>query len=337
MPPIRYFILLLFTAYVNFLFAQQWELAAPVPNETVIHHRAFSLSYSEEHEQASWVAYELVKYETVKVAERSDRFLSDPLVPGGSATHADYKGSGFDRGHLAPAADMSFSSQTMQESFYYSNMSPQFPGFNRGIWKKLEALVRNWAVEYDTVYVVTGGVLSDNLQSIGPNRVSVPRYFYKAVFRFEQTQPIGIAFLLKNEASKAPLQNFVLSIDSLEAFSGIDFFYQLPDAMEEIMEANLLLSSWTWSSVSNTSGETGSKVQAAQCKGITQSGQRCKNRTTNASGYCYIHTSQDPANVAVKKARRSVSVRCSATTKAGTRCKRKTYSPNGKCFQHGGD
>ncbi len=337
MPPLRYLIFLLFTAYANFFFAQQWELAAPVPNETVIHHRAFSLSYSEEHEQASWVAYELVRDETIKRAERSDKFLIDPLVPGGSATHADYKGSGFDRGHLAPAADMSFSTHTMQESFYYSNMSPQYAGFNRGIWKRLEALVRNWAVEYDTVYVVTGGILSDNLQAIGPNRVSVPRYFYKAVFRFEQTQPVGIAFLLRNEASKAPLQSFVLTIDSLEAVSGIDFFYQLPDKSEDFMESSMSVNAWTWSTSSNTGSESGVGVTAAQCKGITQSGHRCKNRTTNESGYCYIHSSQDPANTAVKKARRSVSVRCSATTKAGTRCKRKTYSPNGKCFQHGGD
>jgi hypothetical protein len=117
----------------------------PLPEEQIISHTAYLLSYNEEHEQANWVAYMLTSSKLGSGLERSNRFLEDPLVASGTATNADYAKSGYDRGHLAPAADMSWSMQVMQESFYYSNMSPQLPGFNRGIWKKLEEKVRDWA------------------------------------------------------------------------------------------------------------------------------------------------------------------------------------------------
>jgi endonuclease G len=93
------------------------------------------------------------------ITKRKDNFRSDPKVKTGSAALSDYKGSGYDRGHLAPAADFKWSATAMSESFYMSNMSPQVPGFNRGIWKNIESTVRNWAVENDEIYIVTGPVL----------------------------------------------------------------------------------------------------------------------------------------------------------------------------------
>lgn len=142
--------------------------------EQLIRHLGYSLVYDENNEQAKWVAYDLSKSKLVKVASRSNQFLVDPKVATGSAEEDDYKKSGFDRGHLAPAADMSWSEQAMNESFYYSNMSPQRPNFNRGIWKKLETLVRVWAALEDTIYIITGPVLRPGLPTIGPNQVAVP-------------------------------------------------------------------------------------------------------------------------------------------------------------------
>jgi endonuclease G len=84
----------------------------------------------------------------------------------------DYQKSGYDRGHLAPAEDMWYSMETMVQSFFYSNMSPQLPRFNLGVWKKLEMQMRNWAVEYDNLYVVTGPILSDSIKDLGPHRVA---------------------------------------------------------------------------------------------------------------------------------------------------------------------
>ena len=116
----------------------QLEIPKTNAKDKVIHHAGYSLLYNEIHEQASWVAYELTKDETNKIYDRTNKFIVDRSVKTGSATDKDYESSGYDRGHLAPASDMGWSEITMAESFYYSNMSPQDPSFNRGIWKKLE-------------------------------------------------------------------------------------------------------------------------------------------------------------------------------------------------------
>jgi len=162
------------------LFAQ--DLFPTSTTNQVVDHTYYSLSYSEDHEQAEWVYYmltgEMVRSGSVS---RTDNFREDPSVTTRSASLGDYKGSGYDRGHLCPAGDMQINNISMSESFYMSNMSPQEPSFNRGIWKKLESTVRNWAVKEDTIYVVTGGVLSSSKGSIGPCRVTVPEYYYKMV------------------------------------------------------------------------------------------------------------------------------------------------------------
>jgi endonuclease G len=213
------------------------SIACPLPlsTELVINHTAYTFAYNEEHEQANWVAYVLTQAHLGDGVERSNRFMEDPLVSTQTATNADYAKSGYDRGHLAPAADMSWSLQVMQESFYYSNMSPQLPGFNRGIWKKLEEKVRDWALLYDSIYVVTGPVLVAGLPTIGPNKVSVPKYYYKALIAPRQQK--GIAFLMPNAKSDAQLFDFSLSIDALEAKLGRDFFYQLKDQLEQQIES----------------------------------------------------------------------------------------------------
>lgn len=211
-----------------------WACPRPLPGEEIISHTAYAFSYNEQHEQANWVAYMLTKTHLGDGVERSNRFLEDPLVLTGTATNADYTKSGYDRGHLAPAADMSWSLEVMQESFYYSNISPQLPGFNRGIWKRLEEQVRTWTLQYDTLYVVTGPLLEAGLPSIGPHAVSVPKAYFKALIAPNQQK--GIAFILPNAKSEAPLSQFLLPIDRLELRLQRDLFYQLPDELEKKIE-----------------------------------------------------------------------------------------------------
>ncbi len=212
--------------------------------ETYLHHVAYGFVYDETHEQAKWIAYCLTKSEAMGVLERSDNFKEDPLVKSGTATDIDYAKSGYDRGHLAPAADMRWSVQSMEESFFYSNMSPQLPSFNRGIWKKLEEEVRDWAVTLDSILIVTGPVLSADLPKIGMNKVSVPKYYFKAIVDLKGTHSKGIAFLLPNEGSKLPLMNFALTINELEKLTKIDFFYQLDDKIENTLESTLCKTCW---------------------------------------------------------------------------------------------
>jgi len=225
----------------------QLQIPAIRPSDEIVQHTAYTVSYNETHEQANWVAYVLTGDQiSLPDNERTNRFLPDPLVKTKSASTVDYKKNHYDRGHLAPAEDMSWSKTAMKESFYYSNISPQLPAFNRGVWRRLEELVRYWATVYDSIYVVTGPVLSAGLPVIGPDKVSVPQYFYKVILEYHSKGTKGIGFLLKNEASSATLKSFAVSIDSIERLTGIDFFPKLPDQQENKIEANPAIDQWKW-------------------------------------------------------------------------------------------
>jgi len=210
----------------------------------IIDHTAYTLGYFEEHEQAAWVYYVLSKEECNGEEERSSSFYQDKQITTGSALNSDYKKSGYDRGHLAPAGDMSYDSLVMKESFYYSNISPQVPAFNRGIWKKLETQVRNWGIMYESCIIITGPVLSDSLPTIGVNKVSVPNWYYKIVINPHHNPVQAIGFLMRNESSSAELSEFVVTIDSIEVVSGIDFFADLPTSCEQLIESTVDGSYW---------------------------------------------------------------------------------------------
>lgn len=212
-------------------------LPKPTSNQ-IVEHTKFVLSYNEEHEQAEWVAYRLNRNSINNSIKRKDNFRGDPKVITESATLLDYKNSGYDRGHLAPAKAMSFNKFSMSESFYMSNMSPQKPSFNRGIWKKLEEQVRRWILVSDSLYVVTGPVLDKPLGKIGKNEVTVPRAYYKTILRFKNSTIKGIGFLLENVKSNNSVFNFAISIDSLEKITQLDFYHLLDDVIENQIEQN---------------------------------------------------------------------------------------------------
>ena len=207
-------------------------------NHQIIKHKLFSLSYNEKHEQANWVAYKLFPNSINNNVKRKDNFRRDKFILTGSSSVSDYKKSGYDRGHLAPAKAMSFSKETMSESFYMSNMSPQKPSFNRGIWKKLEEKVRSWIPLSDSLYVVTGPVLSTPLGVIGRNKVTIPKAFFKSIIRFKNNEIEGIGFMLMNEKSSKKLNTFTVSIDSVEKVTKLNFFNNLDSIIENRIEKN---------------------------------------------------------------------------------------------------
>ncbi|MEE3233376.1 MAG: DNA/RNA non-specific endonuclease, partial [Candidatus Latescibacterota bacterium] len=200
--------------------------------------------YNEEHEQAEWVAYIITRQQLSQRVDRTDDFRSDPAVDTGSAALADYERSGFDRGHLAPAASMAWSMTIMSESFFLSNMSPQVPGFNRGIWRKLEEAVRKEAYQHEELVIITGPLLEPNLPTIGSNRVSIPEAYFKALLDITNPSIEGIAFLLENKSSNKPLKTFASTIDSLESITGINFFVNLEDDVENEIENSVNMSHW---------------------------------------------------------------------------------------------
>ncbi len=277
-------------------------------DESFIDHQFYSLSYVEKHEQADWVCYRLTKGMINGPAERKDNFKIDSKVTTWTASLADYKGSGYDRGHLAPAADFKFSQLAMDESFYMSNISPQNPSFNRGVWKKLEELMRAWAYEYGTIDIVTGPIFGSS-NSIGNNKVTIPTHYYKAALRKTELGYEAIAFVLPNKKSQSDLHFFTQSIDDLEERIQIDLYHELPDSEENTVEALFTKNSWIWSSsglpriksdnkssqsVTTQQSSTRSKTfdrrtTSVQCRGTTKKGARCRNKTLNGSGFCYLH------------------------------------------------
>lgn len=222
-------------------------LGVPGQADSIVDREGYSLGYIELHEQPAWVIYKMTKTEAVtKAAKRGDDFREDPLVPTGSATLADYRRSGYDRGHLAPAADMAFSEKTMSESFFMSNMSPQKPAFNRGVWKELEEQVRQFAIAEGEIYVVTGPILPETKTiTIGPGKVTVPQYYYKVIYDLTPPSKM-IGFILPNEGSDKPLQDFAVTVDAVEEATGLNFFSLVPQPLQEQLESTISVRDWKW-------------------------------------------------------------------------------------------
>ena len=212
-------------------------------NGEKISHSRFSLSYIENHKQTEWVYYKLNSRLLKGITKRSNNFRSDPKIISGSAKVSDYRKSGYDRGHLAPAGDMKSSQCAMSESFFMSNISPQLPSFNRGGWKKLESLVRFWAKDSE-IHIVTGGILNKSLSKIGSSGVSVPDYFYKIIFDHDECKMIG--FVMPNKKITIELQSYVKTIDEIEELTCIDFFCNLEDYIEDELESSVNINSWSF-------------------------------------------------------------------------------------------
>lgn len=216
----------------------------------IVPHKYYTLSYNERHEQAEWVAYVLTRERLqMEWKDRPDLFETDPLVKTGSATLNDYRNSGYDRGHLVPAADMAFSTTAINETFYLSNISPQSRDFNKGIWKELEELTRDWAIKFKKLYVVTGPILKDGGKgSIGQNEVTIPTGFYKVLLDLSEPDQKGIAFIVPNEVSYDPLFKYAVSIDEVEKRTGINFFPKLMTReLEKELESKFNLDFWPFS------------------------------------------------------------------------------------------
>jgi endonuclease G len=204
------------------------------------------LSYSESHEQAEWVAYELKASHLSSTNHKRPYFEIDKAVKTGAADWRNYKQSGYDRGHLCPAGDRRFTKEAHDETFLTSNISPQEHQFNSRLWNRLEQKVRYWGRKNDGVFVVTGGVLKNGLKTIGDEKVSVPDQFYKVILDNTNGKTKVLAFLMDHKDSDLPLYKFVVSVDDVEALTGIDFFPQLDDKIEKKLEASSSYKNWSF-------------------------------------------------------------------------------------------
>lgn len=224
------------------------ELEIPISltprQEQIIHHTGYTVSYNKDLKLPNWVSYELTRNETKGKEKRSNRFIADPLVKGLIATNADYTHSGFDKGHMAPAADMKWSPQAMKESFYFSNMCPQHPQLNRRGWKNLEGKIRDWAIADSAIIVICGPIVAKQPKTIGKNKVVVPQQFFKVILSPYVKPMRAIGFLFNNKQAVEPLSTYAVTIDSIERLTNMDFFAPLPDEIENKIEAEANYFQW---------------------------------------------------------------------------------------------
>jgi len=301
---LKLFFLLLF--YASASFAQTFlvnKVGFKLPNEIVIiKHAFYEIGFNTKYHLPAWVYYSLTKkHLSLANLDRKGSFVKDPYVHSEQASNEDYSGSGYDKGHLVPCEDMSFSEQAMKETFYYSNCAPQTTELNRGQWKVLEELAREWAVDFGEAMVVCGPVFKTLMPKMGAHDIPVPDLYYKIIVVHKEKNYSALAFLMPNSSSVllAPV-NYTCTIDSVEKITGLDFFTELPDNLEEQFEGKINVSEWNWNvhhtkanEFKNDSLQKKDKVPentiSIQCKGKTKKGKRCKKKTDSMNGFCNLH------------------------------------------------
>lgn len=213
--------------------------------EQILERTGYVASYNKATLLPNWVAWHLTAERTEGSAKRSGvDFAEDTEVPEPRATDWDYYNSGYDRGHMCPAADNKWSKKAMEESFLFTNMCPQNGNLNRGDWNEMEMACRKWAKKYSDLYIVCGPILyKGKHKTIGKNKVVVPEAFFKVVLRTGD-DPQAIGFIYKNTSGNRPKDSYVNTVDEVERITGIDFFPSLPDDVEKNVEATADIANW---------------------------------------------------------------------------------------------
>lgn len=235
-------------------------LPATRRGELIIHHKAYSLSFNTEYNNPNWVQWMLTAERANGSGRRSNEFLPDPdekLEWRHQVNTDDYKGSGYDRGHMCPAADNRWDAKAMTECFYMSNMCPQLHELNSGSWETLESSCRRWAQREGCIYIVSGPVYDWELKArreepasrkrlaIGrQHKVTVPTGFFKCVLSLREGEEKAIAFYYTNDDKRQEMRQVCMPVDSIEAMTGFDFFHDVDKKVEKRVEAKCNLKDW---------------------------------------------------------------------------------------------
>lgn len=205
--------------------------------EIWLRYEGFNVSFNPAHHQPNYSSWELTREEVDGTGERKSNFRADKDVYC-CPTLADYRNSGYDRGHMAPAADMKWSTQAMADCHYLTNICPQDHKVNGGIWNTLENKCRAWAERDSAIIIICGPVLSDYMpKTVGQSQVSVPARFFKVVLAPFANPPRAVGFIIPNYPVDATLESMSMSVDDVEAATGFDFFSALPDDIENFVES----------------------------------------------------------------------------------------------------
>lgn len=203
----------------------------------------FTLSYNKENRTPNYVAWELLGTEVGGSVSRTDYFWQDNDIDG-CTKHSDYTGSGFDRGHMCPAADQKWSEDAMNDCFVMANMCPQLHDLNAGAWETLESKERLWAKRDSAVMIIAGPIYTDGETYIEKSKVRVPDAFFKVLIAPYLDEPRGIAFVYPHMKCPGNMQDYATTIDEVEKITGFDFFSSLPDDLETKLESTYSFTEW---------------------------------------------------------------------------------------------
>lgn len=207
-------------------------------------YEGFSVSFNKDNGTPNYVVWELLAAETEGDASRYNKFWQDEELDGCPSTY-DYSYSGYDRGHLCPAADQKWSDQAMVDCFSLANIAPQDHDLNTGAWKTLENKERLWAQRDSAIIIIAGPLYSSSdKERIGDAGVRVPGAFFKVLAAPYLSNPRGIAFVYPNMTAPGNMQNYVMSIRELEKISGFDFFSELPRDEQDRIETTASFNEW---------------------------------------------------------------------------------------------
>ncbi len=217
--------------------------------EQILERKSYSLSYNEDTKCPNWVAWHLTSEHTNgDVSRRGFTYVADPDIHGPRQEVEDWDRSrtyhSWDHGHMCPAGDNKWDVTAMEESFLLSNFCPQNQQLNSGAWNYLEEKCRNWARQYNDIYIACGPIFTDtiNPRKIN-NKIWIPDALYKVVLCLNG-KPKSIGFIYPNEEAYNSIGHYAVTVDSVESITGIDFFYNIPDDIENTIEANYNLSTW---------------------------------------------------------------------------------------------
>lgn len=208
-------------------------------------YEGFTVNFNTANRTANYVSWELLGSETDGASSRAkEKFWQDEEIKNCPAT-SDYTRSGYDRGHLYPAADAKWSTESMRQCFSMANISPQMHALNGGAWKTLEDKERLWAKRDSALVIIAGPVYQhDDTLRIGQAGVRVPSAYFKVIFAPYVNNPRAIAFVYPNEHCPGNMQNYAQSVDYVESITGFDFFSALPDDIELQIESTYSFKEW---------------------------------------------------------------------------------------------
>lgn len=226
-------------------YGQSRVVTSPMADSQMIVHGNYTVSYNREYLIPNWVSWSIEKDELAKVVSRSGQnFMTDPSAGGPAVSTMDYSRSGYDRGHMCPAADNRFSQEAMEESFYLTNVCPQNHTLNERTWADLEGACRGWAA-HDIVYIVCGPYSEgEPKKRLGRAGVAVPDGFWKVILRKFKGRWCAIGFIMPNDEVQEPFRNYAVTVDEVERLTGHDFFSELDDDVEARIESSFDLGLW---------------------------------------------------------------------------------------------